>query len=172
MRSCQRRYGRIPISVAVELEGDPILATAATMMIACKMLDGSTANAIIEKANAVCMAISSLGLEFPFRCERLRRVDLTCPRAVARPFRAAKSIMALHSLRSDQFVRDYLLAARARASADTPPHRSHRVAARLQSNEARHNPRHERGRKERRRQVQSRNSDEVRNDHAGDENIE
>jgi organic hydroperoxide reductase OsmC/OhrA len=57
--------GTIPISVAVELEGDPILVTAATMMVACKMLDGSTAHAIIEKANAVCMAINSLGLGMP-----------------------------------------------------------------------------------------------------------
>jgi organic hydroperoxide reductase OsmC/OhrA len=53
--------GTISISVAVELEGDPILATAATMMVDCKLLDGSTAHAIIEKANAVCMAINSLG---------------------------------------------------------------------------------------------------------------
>ena len=57
--------GTISISVAVELEGDPILATAATMMVDCKMLDGSTAHTIIEKANAICMAISSLGRGIP-----------------------------------------------------------------------------------------------------------
>ena len=57
--------GTISISVAVELEGDPILATAATMMVDCKMLDGSTAHTIIEKANAVCMAINSLGRGIP-----------------------------------------------------------------------------------------------------------
>ena len=57
--------GTISISVAVELEGDPILATAATMMVDCKMLDGSTARTIIEKANEVCMAINSLGRGIP-----------------------------------------------------------------------------------------------------------
>jgi organic hydroperoxide reductase OsmC/OhrA len=57
--------GTIYISVAVELEGDPILATAATMMVDCKMLDGSTAHTVIEKANAVCMAINSLGRGIP-----------------------------------------------------------------------------------------------------------
>jgi organic hydroperoxide reductase OsmC/OhrA len=57
--------GTISISVTVDLKGDPILATAATMMVDCKMLDGSTAHAIIEKANAVCMAINSLGRGIP-----------------------------------------------------------------------------------------------------------
>ena len=57
--------GTISISVAVELEGDPILATAATMFVVCKLLDGSTAHTIIEKANAVCMAINSLGRGIP-----------------------------------------------------------------------------------------------------------
>jgi organic hydroperoxide reductase OsmC/OhrA len=59
--------GTISISVAVELEGDPILATAATMMVDCKMLDGSTAHAIIEKANAACMAINSLSRGIPIQ---------------------------------------------------------------------------------------------------------
>jgi organic hydroperoxide reductase OsmC/OhrA len=57
--------GIISISVAVELEGDPILATTATMMVDCKMVDGSTAHAIIEKATEVCMAINSLGRGIP-----------------------------------------------------------------------------------------------------------
>jgi organic hydroperoxide reductase OsmC/OhrA len=59
--------GTISISVAVALEGDPILATAATMMVDCKMLDGSTAHAIIEKANAACMAINSLSRGIPIQ---------------------------------------------------------------------------------------------------------
>jgi organic hydroperoxide reductase OsmC/OhrA len=93
--------GTIPISAAVELEGDPILATAATTMVACKILDGSTAHAIIEKANAVCMAINSPGLGIPVQVRTTAWVDLTSPQATgARPFRAAKPIMALHSLRS------------------------------------------------------------------------
>jgi organic hydroperoxide reductase OsmC/OhrA len=47
------------------LRADPILATAATMMVDCKLQDGSTAHAIIEKANEVCMAINSLGRGIP-----------------------------------------------------------------------------------------------------------
>ena len=50
----------ISVSVTVELEGDPILATAATMVVSCETLDGSSAESIIEKATAVCMAINSL----------------------------------------------------------------------------------------------------------------
>jgi organic hydroperoxide reductase OsmC/OhrA len=59
--------GTISVSVVVELEGDPILATAATMMVECKMLDDSSAHTIIEKAKAVCMAINSLRRGIPIQ---------------------------------------------------------------------------------------------------------
>lgn len=52
--------GKISVSVSVELEGDPILATVATMVVSCQTRDGSNAESIIEKAKAVCMAINSL----------------------------------------------------------------------------------------------------------------
>lgn len=52
--------GKISVSVTVELEGDPILATSATMMVACETLDGSSADGVIEKAKASCMATNSL----------------------------------------------------------------------------------------------------------------
>ena len=42
--------GAISVSATVELEGDPILATAATMVVSCETLDGSSAESIIEKA--------------------------------------------------------------------------------------------------------------------------
>jgi organic hydroperoxide reductase OsmC/OhrA len=54
------KLGRISVSVTVELEGDPILATSATMVVSCETLDGSSADGIIEKAKAACMAINSL----------------------------------------------------------------------------------------------------------------
>src|SRR5215470_13621782 len=57
--------GKIAVSVTVELEGDPILAKAATMTVACEMLDGSSADSIIEKAKSVCMAINSLRAGVP-----------------------------------------------------------------------------------------------------------
>jgi organic hydroperoxide reductase OsmC/OhrA len=59
------KLGRISVSVAVELEGDPILAKAATMTVSCEMLEGSSAESIIEKAKSVCMAINSLRAGVP-----------------------------------------------------------------------------------------------------------
>jgi len=59
--------GNISVSVVVELEGEPILATAATMAVSCTMPDGSSADAIIEKAKAACMAINSLTRGFPVK---------------------------------------------------------------------------------------------------------
>ncbi len=52
--------GRLSVSVTIELEGDPILATSASMTVTCETLDGSDASAIIEQAKASCMATNSL----------------------------------------------------------------------------------------------------------------
>lgn len=52
--------GEIAVSVTVKLEGEPIIATSATMTVSCKTLDGAPADAIVEKARAICMAINSL----------------------------------------------------------------------------------------------------------------
>jgi organic hydroperoxide reductase OsmC/OhrA len=57
--------GGISVSVTVELEGDPVLATTATMVVSCETLDGSSAESIIEKATATCMAINSLRRGLP-----------------------------------------------------------------------------------------------------------
>jgi organic hydroperoxide reductase OsmC/OhrA len=57
--------GGISVSVAVELEGDPILATSATMVVSCETLDGSSAESVIEKAKAACMATNSLRRGLP-----------------------------------------------------------------------------------------------------------
>jgi organic hydroperoxide reductase OsmC/OhrA len=59
------KLGRISVSVTVELEGDPILAKAATMTVSCEMTEGSSAESIIEKAKSVCMAINSLRAGVP-----------------------------------------------------------------------------------------------------------
>jgi organic hydroperoxide reductase OsmC/OhrA len=59
------KLGRISVSVTVELEGDPILAKSATMTVSCEMLEGSSAESIIEKAKSVCMAINSLRAGVP-----------------------------------------------------------------------------------------------------------
>jgi organic hydroperoxide reductase OsmC/OhrA len=59
------KLGSISVSVTVGLEGDPILATAATMVVSCETLDGSSAESIIERAKATCMATNSLRRGLP-----------------------------------------------------------------------------------------------------------
>jgi organic hydroperoxide reductase OsmC/OhrA len=57
--------GKIAVSVTVELDGDPLLVTAATMVVSCATLDASNSESIIEQAKAACMAINSLGRGIP-----------------------------------------------------------------------------------------------------------
>jgi organic hydroperoxide reductase OsmC/OhrA len=57
--------GTIAVSVTVQLEGDPILATGATMLVSCETLDGSSAESLIEKARGSCMATNSLRRGIP-----------------------------------------------------------------------------------------------------------
>jgi organic hydroperoxide reductase OsmC/OhrA len=57
--------GKIAVSVTVELDGDPLLATAATMVVSCATLDGTDPESIIEQAKATCMATNSLRRGFP-----------------------------------------------------------------------------------------------------------
>jgi organic hydroperoxide reductase OsmC/OhrA len=57
--------GKIAISVTVQLEGDPILATGATMIVSCETLDGSSAESLIEKTRGTCMATNSLRRGIP-----------------------------------------------------------------------------------------------------------
>ncbi|MDM9645044.1 OsmC family protein [Rhizobium sp. S163] len=52
--------GSIAVSVTVELDGSPLVTTAAHMQVACEMADGSSADAVIEKAKASCMVSNSL----------------------------------------------------------------------------------------------------------------
>jgi organic hydroperoxide reductase OsmC/OhrA len=57
--------GKIAVSVTVELAGDPLLATAATMVVYCDTLDGSNSESIIEQARSTCMATNSLRRGIP-----------------------------------------------------------------------------------------------------------
>ncbi|MDT3382181.1 OsmC family protein [Labrys neptuniae] len=50
----------IAISVALELEGKPLLATAARLEVRCRMLDGSDPQPVIERAKTICMVANSL----------------------------------------------------------------------------------------------------------------
>ena len=64
------QLGKVSVTVMVELEGDPIIATSATMTVNCEMLDGSDPNTIIEKAEAACMAINSLQKGLPVQVRK------------------------------------------------------------------------------------------------------
>ena len=52
--------GSIAVVVALKLEGDPIIATAATMKISCTTLDGSDPAQVIEQAKSSCMVSNSI----------------------------------------------------------------------------------------------------------------
>lgn len=56
---------RISVTVSVQLEGDPILATSAEMIVDCTTRDGKSADAIIEKAKSISMAANSLRRGLP-----------------------------------------------------------------------------------------------------------
>lgn len=59
----------ITVNVSVELAGDPLIATAASMTVSCTMTDGSDAGVVIEKAKAGCMVSNSLARGIPVSIE-------------------------------------------------------------------------------------------------------
>ena len=61
--------GSIAVSVTVELEGDPLIATAATMNVSCTPVDGSDPLPIIKKAGTSCMVSNSLLRGIPVSIE-------------------------------------------------------------------------------------------------------
>jgi organic hydroperoxide reductase OsmC/OhrA len=52
--------GKIAVSVTIDLDGDPLLTTAAAMTVTCETLDGSDPQTVIERASARCMVANSL----------------------------------------------------------------------------------------------------------------
>lgn len=62
---------RIAVSVTIDLDGDPLTATAATMSVQCDLADGSDPSDIIEKATAGCMARNSISKGFPVEIKSL-----------------------------------------------------------------------------------------------------
>ncbi|GGD04868.1 hypothetical protein GCM10011335_04630 [Aureimonas glaciei] len=54
------KVGSITITVTVELDGDPLLMTGATMTVACETLDGSDSHDLITKAAATTMVTNSI----------------------------------------------------------------------------------------------------------------
>lgn len=56
--------GKIAITVTIELEGDPLITTAANMLVSCETTDGSDPKVIIERAKAGCMVSRSVSKGF------------------------------------------------------------------------------------------------------------
>lgn len=63
------KLGRIAVSVKLDLEGTPLIATAATMTVSCETLDGSDAQAIIERARTDSTVSNSLRQGVPVTIE-------------------------------------------------------------------------------------------------------
>ena len=57
--------GKIAVTVTVELEGDPLITTAATMEVSCELMDGSDPHRVIERAKTTCMVSNSLRQGIP-----------------------------------------------------------------------------------------------------------
>jgi organic hydroperoxide reductase OsmC/OhrA len=57
--------GTVHVTVSIELEGDPIMATAATVEVVCRTIDGKDTSEIVEAAKASCMMSNSLRAGVP-----------------------------------------------------------------------------------------------------------
>ena len=52
--------GTVQVTVTVELEGSPLVATSASMQVTCRTADGGAASEVVEKARQSCMVSNSL----------------------------------------------------------------------------------------------------------------
>lgn len=63
------RLGKIAVTVTLTLEGQPLLATTATMVVACQTLDGADPAQIIARAGAISTVSNSLRQGVPVSIE-------------------------------------------------------------------------------------------------------
>ena len=61
--------GKIAVSVTVNLDGKPLLATSATMTVSCETLDGSDPRKVIDKAGEISAISNSLRRGVPVTIE-------------------------------------------------------------------------------------------------------
>jgi organic hydroperoxide reductase OsmC/OhrA len=61
--------GKIAVSVTVNLDGKPLLATSATMTVSCETLDGSVPRKVIDKAGEISAISNSLRRGVPVTIE-------------------------------------------------------------------------------------------------------
>lgn len=63
--------GGVAVSVGLELDGSPLLATQATMTVSCEMPDGSDPQPAIDEARRATMVTNSLIRGFPVAIEAI-----------------------------------------------------------------------------------------------------
>ena len=63
--------GRIAISVTLDLDGAPLIVTAARMQVACETADGSNPAAVIERARADSTVSNSIARGIPVTVEAM-----------------------------------------------------------------------------------------------------
>ncbi len=61
--------GKIAVSVTLELDGEPLLASSATMTVSCETLDGSDPTPVIERAREISTVANSLRRGMPVQIE-------------------------------------------------------------------------------------------------------
>ena len=66
--------GRISVSVTLDLDGDPLVATNARMQVDCETTDGSDAQAVLERARQTCMVSNSLRAGVAVEIETVSRL--------------------------------------------------------------------------------------------------
>ena len=59
------RLKSVAVSATIELEGQPLLATAATLEVSCETADGSDPAVVVERAKSVSTVAHSLRKGFP-----------------------------------------------------------------------------------------------------------
>ncbi len=52
--------GTVAVTVTIELDGQPIMATGATLAVTCRTADGADADEIVERAKSISMAANSV----------------------------------------------------------------------------------------------------------------
>lgn len=57
--------GEIAVTVSLELEGTPFVATAATVDVRCRTVDGEDAPDVVSRAKTVCTVANSVMQGFP-----------------------------------------------------------------------------------------------------------
>jgi organic hydroperoxide reductase OsmC/OhrA len=61
----EKHLWSIAVTASIDLDGDPPIATAATLTVSCETIDGSDPQPIIDEAMAITMVSRSLRRGFP-----------------------------------------------------------------------------------------------------------